>query len=351
MVDEAAIKKSREVYKRLVDEKSRIIYEKRVLWSLTGSARPIDELVDSLRDKAGMDQMAADLREVKDKLYIRGAGNEYKTIKRWYPWLEFVCFVDRDPVKQASWTIDGHRVISVEEFYERHADGCVLVNSSAYNAEICEELLEHGIPDERIFNFGQFFHDICDRQYFEPGIVTPEKGEVFVDGGAYDGATTRRFASWCNDEYNKIYAFEPDGHNYRGFKESLEKKNIHDLVFLNAGLWDREDTLFSDAPGTQWSRISESDGTERVDVTSIDHTLGGEKATFIKLDVEGAEYRALSGAENTIRTYHPRLAISIYHKPEDIFTLPELILSFSDDYRLYLRHYQMSRFETILYAV
>ena len=45
------------------------------------------------------------------------------------------------------------------------------------------------------------------------------------------------------------------------------------------------------------------------------------------------------------------MAISIYHKPEDIFTLPELVLSFSDEYRFYLRHYQLSRFETILYAI
>jgi len=46
-----------------------------------------------------------------------------------------------------------------------------------------------------------------------------------------------------------------------------------------------------------------------------------------------------------------RLAISIYHKPEDIFEIPKYILSLHSDYKLYIRHYQFSECETILYAV
>ena len=88
-----------------------------------------------------------------------------------------------------------------------------------------------------------------------------------------------------------------------------------------------------------------------IHTASIDDVLDGGRATFIKLDVEGAEYEALVGAKQTIQKYHPRMAISIYHKPEDIFTLPALVLSYSADYRFYLRHYQLSRYETILYAV
>ena len=76
-----------------------------------------------------------------------------------------------------------------------------------------------------------------------------------------------------------------------------------------------------------------------------------ERVTFIKLDVEGAEYEALLGAQNTIKKNRPKLAISIYHKPQDIFELPELIMSIRDDYRMYLRHYQLSPNETILYCV
>ncbi len=103
-----------------------------------------------------------------------------------------------------------------------------------------------------------------------------------------------------------------------------------------------------DPPSDQYD---ESSQLASIEATSIDESVSGDKVTFIKLDVEGAEYEALVGAKNTITKHHPRMAISIYHKPEDIFTLPELIMEMEPDYKFYLRHYQMSRFETILYCV
>ena len=61
-----------------------------------------------------------------------------------------------------------------------------------------------------------------------------------------------------------------------------------------------------------------------------------EAPTFIKMDIEGAEKEALIGAEQIIRCHKPKLAICVYHKPEDIYVLPELINSFREDYRFYL---------------
>jgi len=70
------------------------------------------------------------------------------------------------------------------------------------------------------------------------------------------------------------------------------------------------------------------------------------------MDIEGAELEALKGAERIIREHKPKLAICAYHKPEDIYTLPEFIKGCRDDYRLYLRHYSpYNTFDTVLYAV
>ena len=60
---------------------------------------------------------------------------------------------------------------------------------------------------------------------------------------------------------------------------------------------------------------------------------------------------ALIGAEETIRKYKPKLAISLYHKPEDIWEIPAYIISLQKGYRLYLRHYSPWHEETVLYAV
>lgn len=76
-----------------------------------------------------------------------------------------------------------------------------------------------------------------------------------------------------------------------------------------------------------------------------------EKVTFIKMDIEGAEYEALLGAKETIQKNKPKLAISIYHKPEDIISIPKLIKSMVPNYRLYIRHYSNADNETVLYAI
>ena len=73
--------------------------------------------------------------------------------------------------------------------------------------------------------------------------------------------------------------------------------------------------------------------------------------TFIKMDIEGSEIPALRGAKEIIETQKPKLAICVYHKPEDIWEIPELILDYVPEYRLYLRHYSITYTETVLYAI
>lgn len=97
--------------------------------------------------------------------------------------------------------------------------------------------------------------------------------------------------------------------------------------------------------------IGEGYGAETVEVTSLDTELEGKEVTFIKMDIEGAELEALIGAESLIKKNRPKLAISIYHKMEDIIEIPQIILEYYPDYRLYLRHYSIITTETILYAI
>ena len=92
------------------------------------------------------------------------------------------------------------------------------------------------------------------------------------------------------------------------------------------------------------------DANVYVNADSIDNVLKERPATYIKLDVEGSELETLKGATNTIQKYRPKLAISLYHKPEDIVTLPLYIESLGMDYKYYMRHYQTRWCETILYA-
>ena len=72
---------------------------------------------------------------------------------------------------------------------------------------------------------------------------------------------------------------------------------------------------------------------------------------MIKMDIEGAELDALRGAEGTISKYKPLLAICVYHKRDDLLTIPEYIKSIVPEYRLFLRAYERTTTELVLYAV
>ena len=69
------------------------------------------------------------------------------------------------------------------------------------------------------------------------------------------------------------------------------------------------------------------------------------------MDIEGSELKALCGARETICRLKPKLAISIYHKTEDIWELPKVILQMNSEYKFYLRHYSLAAEDTVLYAL
>jgi len=69
------------------------------------------------------------------------------------------------------------------------------------------------------------------------------------------------------------------------------------------------------------------------------------------MDVEGAELESLKGAEKTIRRDRPKLAICIYHKPEDMTEIPLFIKELVPEYKLYVRMHANDGSETVLYAI
>lgn len=206
-----------------------------------------------------------------------------------------------------------------------------------------------GIPKERIVRVDKLIDELERKTYFDLPNLPHEKDEIFVDAGGYDGGSSKNFAEWARS-FKHIYAFEPDPQNISVCEETLQVIPAGKATVLPYGVWQEKGILRFRSDGTIWSSI-ESDGNLRVPVTSIDEELGEEHLTFIKMDIEGSELSALKGAEQSIRNNHPKLAISIYHRPEDIFTLPALLLTYHPDYKFYLRHYSLGSVDTVLYAI
>ena len=92
------------------------------------------------------------------------------------------------------------------------------------------------------------------------------------------------------------------------------------------------------------------EGVEEIETVALDDVLEGKRITFIKMDIEGAEYEALLGARKLIEINRPRMAISVYHKYEDFVTLADLVLKMHPDYRISFRHYGFDELETVMYV-
>ena len=116
---------------------------------------------------------------------------------------------------------------------------------------------------------------------------------------------------------------------------------------IKKGLFDKDGTISFMSQDGEGSLICE-EGTEKIDICKID--TEASDATFIKMDIEGAELKALMGAKETIVKNKPKLAISIYHKPEDIIEIPKYLKTLVPEYKFYLRQYTMSYLECVLYA-
>ena len=182
-------------------------------------------------------------------------------------------------------------------------------------------------------------------QYFEDFLNLDAK-EIFVDAGGYDGETSEIFCKRYPD-YEKVFLFEPSPISLEKAKIRLEK--YHSIDFIQLGVSNSICTLRFDPGQGSASNISEY-GSSQIDVTTLDQHVAG-KVTFIKMDLEGWELKALEGARRHIIEDHPKLAIAAYHDPSHFWKIFEFVVGLREDYNIFLRHYTESWTETVMYFV
>ena len=102
--------------------------------------------------------------------------------------------------------------------------------------------------------------------------------------------------------------------------------------------------------GQAGSESAFKDSSVTVDTISLDEYFDGDAFTFLKVDIEGSESAMLDGAANSIRKWRPRMALSVYHYPIDIFELPKKCAELNPDYRFSISHHSSLLMETVLYC-
>lgn len=339
---ELEINKIRE---RLRDEESKVLFEARLdHWKDADSDRYLETVRSLYQDWHTSTELQEKLSKNPKGIIIFGAGIGGRMI---YNMLPFFVGEKYRPIYfcdnyKAGETVAGTKVLSVDEAARDYGDYLIIVGTFRYGDEAYRQLIEKGFREENILlSENKLLTWSRGNQYFD--VFSPRKDEVFIDAGAFNGDTSKEFLKWAGENCKKIYALEPLNHMY----QEICGMHIPKAEILNYAAWNRQEDLFF-SENSSSSSVNDS-GEVKVRGMDID-SVANENVTFIKMDIEGSERKALEGARQTILNCRPRLAICIYHKAEDVIEIPSYILELVPEYTFYIRHYSSHMWETVLYA-
>jgi FkbM family methyltransferase len=180
-----------------------------------------------------------------------------------------------------------------------------------------------------------------ERGIYSNGEVRIKHGDVVLDCGANIGVYTRRA---LEQGAGLVVAIEPAPENIECLRRNFSAEIAAGKVIVYPkGVWDRDDflTLHVDPHNSAAdSFLIERQGShaeEKVPLTTIDKMaaeLKLQRVDFIKMDIEGAEVKALHGGKSTIAKFHPRMALSAYHAPDHPVEVPKAVREAWEGYRM-----------------
>lgn len=189
----------------------------------------------------------------------------------------------------------------------------------------------------------------------DDSVVEVEGGDIIIDAGVGWGDTTIYLAARANRETSgHSYAFDILEDGLIALSEQCNlNPGMNNITPILRALSDKDgEYVYITSPGPG-ARVVNQETDKKIETITID-TFSREnnlkKVDFIKMDIEGAEVPAIIGATNTIKMFKPKLAISVYHKWDDLLVIPQLISTIRDDYSYYLDCTTGFGGETILYC-
>lgn len=210
------------------------------------------------------------------------------------------------------------------------------------------------------------FHLTCDPEfylqiarpysslYFRSGLFAWGEHEKMVDCGASIGESTKALIGVTRGRFGRSWMIEPDKFNIATLQKLLRRYDgtplRRKLALLPFAVGEfAAEVAFHHQGGHSGSIAPTGAGnSEPVQIRTID-ALIDEAPTFIKMDIEGFEMPALRGAVKTIQASRPKLAISAYHRADDLLDITHFVDSVAPGYRLGLRHHTEDRWDTCLY--
>lgn len=252
------------------------------------------------------------------------------------------------------------------KFYKENLDKLYEVYSSLNDDKSKYVFLT--IIKAKILNLEEYYNLVSEgNEYWALPEFINNDNEVYVDAGASDGNTVNYFLHNNRGNFKKIYAFEPNNEQFAILKNRANrvmrsfKLPLNSIECIQAGVGERNEYLsfYKNEDMADSSTFCEDftkDSTcniENVRIYALDNYLKNVSITLLKADIEGFELAMLKGAQDIISKEHPKLAIAIYHKPEDLWEIPLFIKSLVSEYKIAIRHHGSINYawcETVLYC-
>ncbi|WP_051555490.1 FkbM family methyltransferase [Anaerovibrio lipolyticus] len=336
-----------EIFNRLQDEESKHLFTLMIKKSMSDHQMEFTPELAKYCHKPKLDERLVNKIKDCEGIIIYGCGEEGRLSKVALDCCGYSidCFCD---TYKNNIEVDGVEVISVENAIEQYPNHLFIVGSEKYGISMFQKLIINNVPEKQIYIpwNGIVIGSNWEKQYID--VFSAPSDGVLIDGGAYDGATAKIFMNWVGQgNYSKIICYEPEPRQAENIKQKIEKEGLENIEVINAGLWDSIEELNFNVSGAGSSIVST--GQMVIKCTTIDDTIK-EKVSFIKMDIEGAELKALHGAEKIIIRDKPKLAICIYHKKSDIYDIGSYIISIWPECKMKIRHYTTYASETVLYV-
>ena len=208
-------------------------------------------------------------------------------------------------------------------------------------------------PDE--MPYSHFFNVASgeDCYFIQPVLEAMPEKPVIIDGGGFTGdlmvALKRHMIT-----YDKVFSFEVNKELFTVMQENIEKNGLKDnFIAINKAIWDTSEPMYLHIPtgDIAGGMVGEEQTGIRIDTVTIDEFFEQIEYDFIKMDIEGAELRALRGGIKTIKKCRPIMAISLYHSIDDVVDIPLYLIDELESYYYLIRHHSFIDSETVLYCI
>lgn len=207
----------------------------------------------------------------------------------------------------------------------------------------------HALREELAFDGAEI---IVGNRFFIPEVVAALGDRaVYLDCGAYHGDVIARFIDETGGRFKGIAAVEPDRESLALLRAAVKRfpagvrsriKVVEAAVGAKAG---RSKFFHGLGYASRFHARGNGDAlVRRIDDLKV-------PATFIKLHLEGAELPAIKGALETISSYRPVIAATVYHNRDGMWKTPGYLMRSLSGYRFLLRLHNWAGTGCVVYCI